>query len=134
MEKCVFCKISKNEIPCNKIGESKNFISFLDLSPKNKGHALVVPKKHYTNLKDFPEILGNELIKFSKEIMNKISKATKATDFKFLINNGEKADQFVFHAHFHIVPYYNKDEETRPKLSDEERKKLAEKIGKVKVY
>ncbi len=134
MKDCVFCKIARGEIPCYKIGESKSFISFLDLNPKNKGHSLIIPKKHFTDLKDFPEELGSELIGFSKEIMNKISKATKATDFKFMINSGEKADQVVFHAHFHLAPYYEKGVETRPKLSDEERAKLAKEISKVKVY
>ncbi|MCD6476702.1 MAG: HIT domain-containing protein, partial [Candidatus Aenigmarchaeota archaeon] len=49
---CIFCKIIKGEIPCYKIYEDDNVISFLDINPVTKGHLLVIPKKHITRFKD----------------------------------------------------------------------------------
>ena len=46
MNDCIFCKISRGEIPCYKIWESDNFISFLDINPVTEGMALVTPKEH----------------------------------------------------------------------------------------
>ncbi|MBS3153237.1 HIT family protein [Candidatus Woesearchaeota archaeon] len=128
MEDCIFCKLVKGKIPCNKVGESENFISFLDLHPKNKGHILIISKEHYPDLRGLPEGLGNELIHFSKELLKKVSKATSASDFKFLINSGEKAGQVIFHAHFHLIPYYKTGIASHPQLSDKETARLAEAI------
>ena len=46
MENCIFCKISKGEIPCAKIWEDDNFIAFLDINPVTEGMTLVIPKEH----------------------------------------------------------------------------------------
>ncbi len=46
MEDCIFCKISQGEIDCEKVYETENVVSFLDINPKAPGHTLVIPKKH----------------------------------------------------------------------------------------
>ncbi|MBI2107231.1 HIT family protein [Candidatus Woesearchaeota archaeon] len=131
MNDCIFCKIAKKEIPSFIINESKNFLAFLDINPRTKGHVLVIPKKHCTNLTDFPSSLAKELIDFSKETANKILKTVKTTDFNFSINNGKFSGQEVFHAHFHIIPRFKDDKLAQwPKSpsSNELLKKLAEEI------
>ena len=50
MEDCLFCKIIKGEIPSNTVYEDEKVKVFLDISPVNEGHLLIVPKKHYQNL------------------------------------------------------------------------------------
>ncbi len=59
---CIFCKIVAGEIPCFKIYETENVLSFLDIGPVNKGHALVIPKVHYENIWDMPADLGKDII------------------------------------------------------------------------
>lgn len=44
MEECIFCKIVRGEIPCNKIWEDKDFIAFLDVEPVGEGHTLIIQK------------------------------------------------------------------------------------------
>ena len=44
---CIFCKIIAGEIPSNTIYEDDTFKVILDASPASKGHALILPKKHY---------------------------------------------------------------------------------------
>ena len=46
---CVFCDIVSGKIPAKKIFEDDNFLGFLDISPLNPGHALMIPKKHIEN-------------------------------------------------------------------------------------
>ena len=49
-ENCIFCKIISGEIPCFKVFEDSEFLAFLDISPINSGHTLLVPKKHIDSL------------------------------------------------------------------------------------
>lgn len=46
MNNCIFCRIAKGEIPCEKVWEDKDFIAFLDIQPAAEGMTLVIPKKH----------------------------------------------------------------------------------------
>lgn len=101
---CLFCNIIAGTIPAEKIAESENFIAFLDLFPASKGHTLIVPKQHNTDLLDFPSHLGQELLEFSQRIGSGVLAGVGAEGFNFVLNNGPAANQVVFHAHFHIIP------------------------------
>ena len=50
MSDCIFCKIAAGEIPSYTIYEDEDFKVFLDVNPATKGHALIVPKTHYSNI------------------------------------------------------------------------------------
>ena len=74
---CLFCKIVKGQIPCAKIFEDDEVLSFLDIGPISDGHTLVIPKQHYKQLHDCPtELLGrvcSQLVKIAdavKKAMN----------------------------------------------------------------
>ncbi len=56
MNSCIFCKIINKEIPANIIYEDADFLAFLDIRPLSPGHMLVIPKKHYRWVWDFPNI------------------------------------------------------------------------------
>ena len=49
----IFAKILRGEIPCKKIYEDDFVLSFYDINPQKKIHALVIPKGKYTDLDDF---------------------------------------------------------------------------------
>ena len=101
---CIFCKIIKGEIPCSKVFENEKFFAFLDIGPVNKGHTLVIPKKHYKNLLDMPE----EELKGYMEAIQKVSKAilkgVNADGISINMSNESAAGQVVMHVHFHIIP------------------------------
>ena len=40
----IFAKILRGEIPCKKIYEDDHVLSFHDINPQKKIHALVIPK------------------------------------------------------------------------------------------
>ena len=58
MDGCIFCKIAAGEIPSNTIFEDNDFRVILDNGPATKGHALVLPKEHYSNLFEMPDDLA----------------------------------------------------------------------------
>jgi histidine triad (HIT) family protein len=106
---CIFCKIIKGEVPCNKVYEDKDIIAFLDIMPASKkgGHALVIPKKHYEMVTEMPEPLLGKTMAVVKRIACAILK--EAEGVNVLQNNGKAAGQYVKHVHFHIVPRYEGD-------------------------
>lgn len=100
MADCIFCKIAKKEIPSNFIYENEDFFAFLDIKPRNLGHTLVIPKKHYRWVWDVEE-------EYSK-VVNKIAKALKKameTELVISIVLGEEVE----HAHIHLIPRFPDD-------------------------
>lgn len=104
MDDCVFCKIAKKEIKSDVVLESDNFIAFRDINPKASGHTLVIPKKHFVTLMDIPSKLGNELLKFAKDVSSELLDKKYGDGFNIIMNNLEPAGQVVRHAHIHIIP------------------------------
>ncbi len=107
---CIFCRIVNNELPCFKVYEDSDFIAFLDIRPANRGHCLIVPKKHYENLLDFDEELLNKMMPVVKKVASAVKKATKADAFNILLNNGKEAGQEVNHVHIHLIPRFKGDQ------------------------
>ena len=107
MENCIFCKIIKEEIPAEKIYEDDSTLAFLDISPVNKGHALVIPKEHHETITEIPE----ELLKNTISTVQKIAKAVEniSDGINIMQNNKEIAGQVVPHVHFHIIPRLKDD-------------------------
>lgn len=125
---CVFCKIAKGELPCYKIYEDKDFLAFLDINPRNPGHSLVIPKKHYRWVWDVPNI--DKYYKVAGKVANALKKALK-TDWICSIVWGEE----IPHAHVWLIPRFNNDKikfpfgkETLKRISKEEMQKIADKI------
>ena len=108
-EKCIFCKIVKGEIPCSKIFEDDKVLSFLDIAPANKGHALIVTKNHYETLLETPDEHLNDLMLKAKKIARAMSSALGCQGFNILMNNKKIAGQLVPHSHVHIIPRFSGD-------------------------
>ena len=103
----VFAKILRGEIPCKKIYEDEYVLSFYDINPQKKIHALVVPKGKYINLDHFnqnasdKEILG--LIKGISIVSEKLGISYKnGKGYRALANISENGGQEVPHLHFHL--------------------------------
>ena len=109
MESCIFCKIIEGKIPCTKVYEDKNVLAFLDISPVNKGHALVMPKKHFETLMDVDDNILCETMKTVKKLSKAIMKAVKDDGINISINNHKAAGQLVPHLHIHIIPRFSND-------------------------
>ena len=104
----IFAKILRGEIPCKKIYENEYILSFYDINPQKKVHALVIPKGEYTDLDDFSSRASekeiSELIKGVSLVAKKlgISLSNNGKGYRSLINIGEHGGQEVPHLHFHL--------------------------------
>lgn len=96
-EDCIFCKIVKGEMSSYSVFEDKNYIAFMDIFPRAKGHVLVIPKEHYRWVYDVPNF--GEYFEVAKKVAQKVQKAVKS-DFVSFVTVGNE----VPHAHIHILP------------------------------
>jgi len=105
----VFEKIVKREIPASIIYEDDTVLSFLDISPANKGHALVIPKEPSENLFTIdPDVLAH-IAKIAQRIAKVLKAETGAEGVNILMNGGSAAGQEVMHAHMHVIPRFEGD-------------------------
>ena len=109
MDDCIFCKIVTGEIPAHKVYENGEVLAFLDIKPKNHGHTLVIPKKHYRNILDIPEETWLSMMKTVHLLAPIIKKSMNADGINLSMNNEPAAYQDVFHAHMHIIPRIHGD-------------------------
>jgi len=130
---CIFCKIASGEIPAEKIYENEKVVAFLDISPVNPGHTLVIPKTHHENLVDTEDGLLCEIILTVKKLAPVIMKAVGAAGYNLGVNSGSAAGQVVFHTHFHIMPRFAGDGHahwSKKPYKEGELTEVAEKIRK----
>lgn len=134
MEDCIFCKIIDGKVPAAKVYEDEKVISFLDIMPANKGHCLVVPKKHSQNLIEMSDEDLTATIKAAKKVARALSLSFGNGSFNIVMNNGKESGQLVNHAHIHLIPRFQKDrlriKWSHLKYEGEEMKEYAEKIKK----
>ncbi len=103
-ENCVFCSIIRKETPASFVYEDEAVLAFLSNRPVNKGHTLVVPKKHYANIYEIPEGEIAYLFRIVKRVTLAVRNAAIAEGVRIVQNNGEAAGQVVFHLHVHVIP------------------------------
>ena len=103
----IFAKILRGEIPCKKIYENDFVLSFYDINPQKKIHALVIPKGKYIDLDDFSlnaspdEIVG--LLKGINIVAKKLGiSVDTGKGYRALANIGKDGGQEVPHLHFHL--------------------------------
>lgn len=109
MNDCIFCKIIKGEIPADKIYEDDDFLAFLDITPVNLGHTLLIPKSHHKDLFEIPDDTLCKIGPVIKKLAEAVKEGAKADGINIGMNNGAPAGQVVFHAHIHIMPRFTND-------------------------
>ena len=103
----IFAKILRKEIPCKKIFENDHVLSFYDINPQKKIHALVITKGDYINLDDFNNRASDEEIVALSKAITEVSKILGiSTDtgrgYRALTNLDDHGGQEVPHLHFHL--------------------------------
>ena len=129
MNDCIFCKITKEEIPSGKIYEDNDFFVFLDIDPVTKGHTLIVPKIHIRWLAEAEDTMINKIFILAKKLMNHNQKVLSC-DYIQLVVTGEQ----VPHLHIHLIPAFFKKETAHwNKVKYESQEEMQEYINKMKL-
>ena len=131
---CIFCKIASKEITTKILVETESCIGFLDAFPLAKGHALVIPKRHYEKLQDLPINVNTEVFSTVHSLISKVDSLTGAT--LVAVHNGKQSGQEIPHVHVHLIPRSNDDSagavhsmfSKKPDLSESEIEELCSKL------
>jgi len=109
MENCIFCKIIAHEIPNYTVYKDDFALAFLDITPRAKGHTLVIPKVHALNLLELDDSHVKNLLLAVKKAQEKIDQVLHPDGYNIGWNHGDAGGQVVPHLHIHIMPRYNND-------------------------
>ena len=106
---CIFCAIAAGDAPAQIVDSDEHTLSFMDINPATRGHALVIPRRHSEDLVSIPpEDL--ELCAAAAQRLTLRMRETLAPDgFNLLNACGPLAWQTVFHFHIHVIPRYADD-------------------------
>jgi histidine triad (HIT) family protein len=103
MTDCIFCKISRGEIPARIVHRDAELFAFEDISPQAPTHILICPQKHVASLADAsPEDamwLGRALLVAAELAASR----NLNCGYRVVVNNGPGAGQSVFHLHVHLM-------------------------------
>jgi histidine triad (HIT) family protein len=106
---CVFCQIVAGAFPATVVHTDERTVAFMDINPSARGHVLVVPRTHSTDLHDIdPEDLV-ACMQTAKLVASTTVNALGADGVNILQNTGQAAGQAVFHFHIHVIPRYASD-------------------------
>lgn len=125
----IFTKIVKGEIPSYKVAETDKYYAFLDISPLQKGHTLVIPKREEDYLFDLSDEELSGLMLFARSVAKGIRKSVPCKRVGVAVLGLD-----VPHAHIHLVPLNEGTDldfsNPKKQFSKEEMQACAELIAK----
>lgn len=101
---CVFCDylVKKEKV----IFDNKLAFTIYDGFPVNKGHMLIMPKRHvesFFELTSDEKLAIDELVTRTKAFLDE---NFKPDAYNLGINEGVYAGQSILHCHLHVIPRY----------------------------
>lgn len=125
----IFTRIIEGEIPCYKVAEDRQFIAFLDITPVQLGHTLVVPKPEVDYIFDHSPELLSAMLPFAQRVARAIKEVVPCNRIGVAVQGLE-----VPHAHMHLIPISHAEDmrlgqKLNPLPTPEQQQVLCEKIG-----
>ena len=109
MSECLFCKIVEGVVPSRKVFENDDCYAFLDIFPAAKGHTLVIPKKHFTDIHETDTQSYASVAAAAKEVADLLHARLGSDGTTIFQMNREAGWQTVFHLHMHVIPRWDND-------------------------
>ncbi len=102
---CIFCNLSKEKIYV----ENEFALAFFDEFPVNKGHTIIIPKRHVSSFFDLTKQEHDAVLELLQICKKKLEKLYAPNGYNIGVNIGEYAGQSIFHVHIHLIPRYKGD-------------------------
>ncbi len=106
---CIFCKILAGELPAQIVDEDERTIAFMDIAPATRGHALVIPRAHASDLLSVDAEDLQAVALAAQRLAGRMKERLGADGVNLLNACGASAWQTVFHFHVHVIPRYDGD-------------------------
>jgi histidine triad (HIT) family protein len=132
MSECLFCKIVSGSIPSRKVYEDDETLAFLDIFPANRGHTLVIPKKHSQDIHDTDAAIYGVVARSAKKVADLLQTTLRSEGTSIFQMSREAGWQTVFHLHIHVIPRWSGDNLHKPwdikVAADEELEEVLRKV------
>ena len=118
---CIFCRIIAGEIPSHKVYEDSETLAFLDINPAARGHTLIIPRQHASDLFDVTPDSACAVMRATQRVARIVRSVLQPDGINVLQNNGAASGQAVFHYHVHVIPRWDGDHALglwRPGMTD----------------
>ncbi len=107
---CLFC-----ELPADKfevVDENELCLTLRDSYPVTEGHCLIIPRRHAETYFD----MNTAEVEAATDLLHRARANIQREDstvsgFNIGMNSGKSAGQSVFHAHIHLIPRRDGDQE-----------------------
>lgn len=101
---CLFCKMTKGEIPAEVVHDDGEVFAFKDIHPAAPTHLLVIPYKHVETLLEF-ERDDEALIGRMVTVATKLAREAGIGEsgYRLVANCNRDGGQSVYHVHFHVL-------------------------------
>jgi len=106
---CIFCRILAGDLPATIIDEDERTISFMDIAPATRGHALVIPRVHTVDLLSVEHADLQAVARACQRLAVRVNERLGADGVNLINSCGAAAWQTVFHFHVHVIPRYRGD-------------------------
>ena len=114
MSDCIFCKIVEGSIPSHKVFENESCYAFLDIFPANRGHTLVIPKKHVKDIHEADAETYAHVASTAKTVADLLASQLGSEGTTIFQMSREAGWQTVFHLHMHVIPRWSNDALHKP--------------------
>ena len=107
---CLFCELPEDKFEV--IDENELCLTLHDSYPVTEGHCLIIPRRHaatYFDMNPAEVDAATRLMHRSKARLQ--AKDSDISGFNIGMNSGKSAGQSVFHAHIHLIPRRDGDQE-----------------------
>jgi len=106
---CIFCKIVAGELPATIVDEDERTIAFMDIAPATRGHALVIPRAHSTDLLSVDQQDLGAVALAAQRLAARMQQRLGVAGVNLMSSCGAAAWQTVFHCHMQGIPRYEHD-------------------------
>ena len=105
---CIFCAMAKGDPEVSKhvLYNDRKDMVVLNIAPYTRGHLLVIPTEHYTNLNELDSESLKNLFNTVQKAAALIKEVITPDGINIGINLGEAAGQNIQHIHVHLVPRF----------------------------
>ena len=108
-DSCIFCAIAAGKAPAVVVHEDEHTVAFMDINPANKGHVLVIPKRHSRDLFEVETEDALHVMRTVQRVARAVDKALRPDGINLIQANRRAAFQSVYHFHMHVIPRWFDD-------------------------
>lgn len=103
-ERYILCEIARGILPASVVYEDELIIAIIDKRQFHPGHTLVIPRKHFHDVRDLDPETGAALMAVVSRVTRAVGEAFPNEGISLWHSIGPAAFQEVPHCHIHVHP------------------------------